>query len=106
MIDNVDSLVISKDDEKGSLLLKVPISRNQGKNPETVFNASLQGAADPGDQTVPSFSADAQLRSGKFKGIFRQTGYEHQGSYEDSNVIASTIYSLIRIISSMKWAGP
>lgn len=31
-------------------------------------------------QTVPLHSAEAQLRSGQFKGIFRQTGYEHQAS--------------------------
>lgn len=104
VVEDFDNLMISKDDQKGNLLLKNPISRNRGKDPEIAFNAGLQGAADPGDQTVPVFSADAQLRSGKFKGIFRQTGYEHQGSYKDENVVASTIYSLLKIISSMKWS--
>lgn len=63
-------------------------------------------AAEPGDETVPLHSADAQLRSGKFKGIFRQVGYEHQASYSDSIVLASTIYALFKIISTMKWLKP
>lgn len=104
-IENVDALAISRDDERGNLLLKKPVSSNQEKSPPTVFNACLLGAMDPGDQTVPVFSADAQLRSGKFKGIFRQTGYEHQASYKDEKVLASTIYSLFKIIASMKWSS-
>lgn len=57
----------------------------------------------PGDQTVPAKSADHQLHSGKFKGIFRQTGYEHQSSYKDPRAIASTLYSIIRIAQNATW---
>jgi hypothetical protein len=53
---------------------------------------------------VPLRSAEHQLHSGKFSGIFRQTGYEHQGSYADDNALRSTLYSLVRIISAMKWS--
>jgi pimeloyl-ACP methyl ester carboxylesterase len=68
------------------------------------FEIMLREAAEPGDQTVPSHSADAQLRSGKFKGVFRQTGYEHQSSYSEPNVIATTLYSIFQIASTMRWS--
>ncbi|WP_298234340.1 hypothetical protein [uncultured Azohydromonas sp.] len=64
----------------------------------------LQPPADPGDQTVPVHSADDQLLSGKFKGLFRQTGYEHQDSYKNEAVLHSTLYSLVRIIQTMNWS--
>jgi hypothetical protein len=57
----------------------------------------------PGDQTVPASSADDQLRSGVFKGIFRQTGYEHQSSYMNPRAIASTLYSIVRIAQQATW---
>lgn len=65
---------------------------------------NMLGAAEAGDETVPVHSADAQLTSGKFKGIFRQSGYKHQSSYSDPNVMASTMYSLFKIISTMNWS--
>lgn len=65
--------------------------------------ASLEGATGAGDQTVPSRSAEAQLRSGLFKGVFEQHGYEHQLSYKDANALNSTIYSIVRIVQAMKW---
>jgi hypothetical protein len=65
----------------------------------------MQPAKDPGDQTVPLHSAEHQLQSGKFKGIFRQTGYEHQGSYKDEAALHSTLYSLVRIAQTMTWSA-
>lgn len=56
-----------------------------------------------GDQTVPAKSADHQLSSGLFQGVFRQNGYEHQNSYKDFNAIASTLYSVVRIAQKAKW---
>ena len=38
-----------------------------------------------------------------FKGIFRQTGYEHQASYEDDTAIACALYSIVHIAQEMKW---
>jgi hypothetical protein len=64
----------------------------------------LGDATGPGDQTVPVRSADLQLTSGKFKGIFRQQGYEHQASYSDENALRSTIYCIVRIAQQMKWS--
>jgi pimeloyl-ACP methyl ester carboxylesterase len=57
----------------------------------------------PGDQTVPAVSADHQLRSGKLKGVFRQSGYEHQSSYSDPRAIAATLYSIVRIALEATW---
>lgn len=71
---------------------------------QTSIAATLLAAADPGDQTVPLLSAEDQLHSGKFSGIFRQTGYEHQASYSDENVQYSTVYSIVRIAQMMKWS--
>lgn len=70
--------------------------------PSPVFATILPPSA-PGDQTVPAKSSDHQLHSGRFKGIFRQTGYEHQSSYKDPLAIASTLYSIIRIAQAAKW---
>jgi hypothetical protein len=69
---------------------------------ESIY-ATLHTAKAPGDQTVPAKSADFQLESGKFKGIFRQLGYEHQSSYEDGAALASTLYSIVRIAQHAKW---
>jgi pimeloyl-ACP methyl ester carboxylesterase len=98
---DVDSLAIVADDAKGRLSVTDPTLTTANK---ATFGVKLLDAAEPGDCTVPLHSADAQLRSGKFKGIFRQTGYEHQGSYSDSAALASTLYSLFRIASTMKWS--
>lgn len=71
------------------------------------IQARIQPPSEPGDQTVPARSADHQLRSGKFKGVFRQRGYEHQGSYQDSRALASTLYSVVRIALQARWKdGP
>lgn len=66
---------------------------------------AMQPARDPGDQTVPLHSAEHQLQSGKFKGIFRQTGYEHQDSYKNEAALHSTLYCLVRIAQTMAWAS-
>jgi hypothetical protein len=65
--------------------------------------ATIRLPTSPGDQTVPAKSADHQLRSKVFKGIFRQTGYEHQSSYKDPRAVASTLYSIVRIAQSATW---
>ncbi|MGZ4964782.1 MAG: esterase/lipase family protein [Limisphaerales bacterium] len=66
-------------------------------------SARLHPASAPGDQTVPVKSADHQLHSGKFKAIFRQTGYEHQSSYKDQRAVAATLYSIVRIAQNAIW---
>jgi hypothetical protein len=70
--------------------------------PAAVYGEILPPSA-PGDQTVPASSADDQLHSGMFKGIFRQTGYEHQSSYMNRRAVASTLYSIVRIAQQATW---
>jgi hypothetical protein len=70
--------------------------------PASVY-ASIVPPSAPGDQTVPVKSADYQLKCGKFKAVFRQTGYEHQSSYGASRAIASTLYSIVRIAQQALW---
>lgn len=67
------------------------------------ITASLLGPNEAGDQTVPMRSADDQLRSSKFKGVFRQHGYEHQDSYQDRRALASTLYGIVRIAQQARW---
>jgi hypothetical protein len=54
---------------------------------------------DAGDQTVPA-TASAEAVRGT---LFRQTGYEHQDSYKNDLVLASTLYSIIRIANTAEW---
>ena len=70
--------------------------------PNSIYATILPPSA-PGDQTVPAKSADYQLKSGMFKSVFRQTGYEHQASYKNPRAIASTLYSIMRIAQTATW---
>lgn len=103
-VHDVDLLNIASDNAKGELKMVDPTLPVTANKPPPQFGVTMLDAAEPGDQTVPLHSAEAQLNSGKFKGIFRQTGYEHQASYSDSAVINATLYSLVRIASKMKWS--
>jgi hypothetical protein len=38
------------------------------------------------------------------KGVFRQTGYEHQDSYNNERALNSTLYSVLKIAARMWWA--
>lgn len=100
VVDDVDKLQIVSDDFQGRLRVADTCSKF-GASQE--MDAILQPARDPGDQTVPLHSAEQQLRCGKFKGIFRQSGYEHQESYSNILALHSTLYSLVRIAHTMTW---
>jgi hypothetical protein len=101
---DLEKLKIASDNHQGKLQLidQMEASRT-GETPQLI-EARMQPARDPGDQTVPLHSAEHQLQSGKFKGIFRQTGYEHQDSYKDEGALHSTLYSLVRIAQTMTWS--
>ena len=96
MVGNVDALRIVTDTQQGALELTGTTAQR--------IRVHLLPADGAGDQTVPLYSADHQLRSGKFKGLFRQTGYEHQSSYKDEHALCSTLYSLVRIAQTMQWS--
>lgn len=96
-----DELGILSDNRQGKLTLRDTKSDKNDK----VASVALGTSTGPGDQTVPLRSAEHQLNSGKFKGIFRQFGYEHQNSYSDKNVLRATLYSIVRIVETMVWCG-
>lgn len=73
---------------------------------EYYLTAELLPPADPGDQTVPTHSASAQIRSTqpKFEGVFVLRGFEHQDSYKDKGVQNATLYGIVQIAKKMKWS--
>ena len=101
---NIDLLTLVADSDQGLLSLADSGKKLRTGEAAARIACTMTPAADPGDQTVPLFSADHQLRSGKFKGVFRQKGYEHQNSYKDRAALECTLYSLIRIASTMVWS--
>lgn len=110
--DRLDALHIIRDDTQGTIhlttdtdapTLPIHLTKELHDKLASTSYAALRPPVDPGDQTVPMHSSDAQLRSGKFKGIFRQTGYEHQDSYKDPDAVASTLYAIVRIAQEMTW---
>lgn len=97
----VENWQLSSDDGRGKLSFLTGESRYGVQVTATVKLGPSKGA---GDQTVPARSADMQAKSGVFKGIFEQRGYEHQSSYSDPNAVSSTIYCIVRIVQTMKWS--
>ncbi|GJJ05315.1 hypothetical protein RugamoR64_58530 [Duganella rhizosphaerae] len=93
------NLTVTTDSRQGKFKVRDPSATKEPR----VWDVSLGPSVGPGDQTVPLRSAEHQLLSGKFSGVFRQVGYEHQNSYQDPNALKSTLYSLIRIIETMSW---
>ena len=52
----------------------------------------------------PLLAADAKASADAVRGtLFRQTGYEHQASYQNDQVLASTLYSIIKIANTAEW---
>jgi hypothetical protein len=104
-VPDMEVLAIVGDTQQGKLTMEGGGAFTNGNGPRVALvSVEMLAASDAGDQTVPLHSADHQMLSGKFKGIFRQTGYEHQGSYSDENALHSTLYSLVRIAQTMVWS--
>ncbi|MDQ1208963.1 hypothetical protein QE380_001886 [Acinetobacter baylyi] len=61
-----------------------------------VFSISNQDAA--GDGTVPHQSGSAPLKQSGVKQVFKMTGFDHQGSYNNTQVKRSVLYSIVKII--------
>jgi hypothetical protein len=112
-VPDIEAATIAGDDRRGTLTLHAsgahtPLGRGTTKPGVTTkpdVRVKLRNGVDPGDQTVPVHSADHQLRSGKFKAVFRQTGYEHQDSYKDERALHSTLYCLASIVQTMTWSA-
>jgi hypothetical protein len=96
-------LEIGDDDQQGQFTL---LEQNHPPNRQRMKGMAVLGACKgAGDETVPLKSAEHQLLSGKFKGVFRQTDYEHQASYQNPSALNSTLYSIVRIAEQMKWSS-
>ena len=115
--DNIDALRIAYDNKQGIIRLtsdpnarELTVLRNELeiRSVSNLMQASIMPASEPGDKTVPMHSAEYLATHGgkNFKGIFRQTGYEHQESYMNERAIAATLYSIVRIAQQMKWETP
>lgn len=104
-ISQVNLLKIVSDDAKGEMTMIDPTTVSHSPQGAIPFTVRMLDAVEAGDQTVPLHSADAQLRSKQFKGVFRQTGYEHQASYSNSAVISATVYCLFQIAATMTWSA-
>ena len=84
-----------EDDSKGQLLVQAG-----GK----FLKLKLQPASARGDGTVPSDRSAQHITGTLFiHGITEATGYEHQNSYADPNVLASMLYSIVQIAKKSKW---
>lgn len=84
---------IESEDAEGRIVV-----RTRGNQTLTL---RLEPPTDAGDQTVPA-KASAEAVRGT---LFRQTGYEHQGSYQNDQVLASALYSIIKIANTAPWWG-
>lgn len=60
------------------------------------FKISSQNA--DGDGTVPWQSGSAPLKQAGVKQVFKMTGFDHQGCYNNTHVRRSVLYSIVRII--------
>jgi len=100
---DASDLSVETDFGDGTLDAVDPTCHSPSDMPAPSFRVHLRPPTDAGDQTVPLHSADHQLRSGKFQGVFRQSGYEHQASYNNDAALHSTLYSIVRIALTMKW---
>ncbi|MGW8389368.1 esterase/lipase family protein [Pseudoduganella sp. HUAS MS19] len=98
---NWHELAIDDDDTQGTLVAVERIS--VGRKLKT--RIALGAPSGSGDQTVPLRSAEHQLLKGRLRGVFRQTGYEHQASYQDERALDSTLYCVVRIAQKMWWKG-
>jgi pimeloyl-ACP methyl ester carboxylesterase len=80
---------IISEDGKGDLIVMSAEKRK--------FKLKLLPPKDAGDGTVPSDYSAAKVKA---KICFKQTGYDHQGSYHNDLVLASMLYSVVKIANT------
>jgi len=98
-----------KDDYEGRLQLVNELSEKSLVSKERMsfvvdtlgdgYVADLQAQDQVGDGTVPRHSAEDAAKAAIFSACM--TGYEHQGSYANENVQSLTLYSILRLASSI-----
>lgn len=83
------------DDAKGKLTVQAG---------EQKLFVLLQHPNAPGDETVPSERSARLIRGNLFvHGEIKGESYEHQASYSDPKVLASMLYSIVKISKTAKW---
>lgn len=68
-----------------------------------VLTLQRQPAAEAGDETVPAKRSAQELIGNGFVHGKEGNGYEHQASYADDQVAASTLYALVQIAKTDRW---
>ncbi len=82
------------DDAKG--ILKVQAGKS-------LLTLRLEPGNAPGDETVPLNRSAKKVRGKSFSHGAKGGGYEHQMSYLDPQVLASMLYSMVKMAKSAKW---
>ena len=70
---------------------------------ERTLTLTRQSAAEAGDETVPSDRSAQHIIGKCFVHGHNDEDYEHQQSYSDPQVQASTLYSIVQIALTDKW---
>jgi hypothetical protein len=92
---SADTWKLLTDDKKGILTVQA------GKK---VLTLKLQPVEAVGDETVPAERSASKIAGTLFThGKTKGTGYEHQNSYSNPNVLASMLYSIVKIAGSAEW---
>ena len=69
-----------------------------------ILKLKLQPAKELGDETVPAIRSASHITGNIFRhGLADGSGYEHQNSYLNKNVLASMLYSVIQIAKLANW---
>jgi hypothetical protein len=83
------------DDKKGTLTVQAGTR---------VLTLKLQPAEAPGDETVPAERSGSKVIGTLFRhGQAEGSGYEHQNSYAHPHVLASMLFSIVKIAGTAKW---
>lgn len=84
-----------EDDAKGTLKVQAG---------HRVLMLNLEKASASGDETVPSERSARHIKGTLFAhGKAKGSGYEHQASYSDKQVLTSMLYSVVQIAKAAKW---
>lgn len=88
--------ILLTDDKKGLLTVQAGLRK---------LKLKLMAAKAAGDETVPSDRSAKHITGTLFvHGQKEGSGYEHQNSYADPQVLASMLYSIVQIAKTAKWA--
>lgn len=88
------SWTLVSDDARGTLKVQA------GKS---IILLRLEAGSAAGDETVPLDRSAQKVRGKSFMHGLKDSGYEHQNSYMDPQVLASMLFSIVKIAKGAKW---